>query len=312
VPPVIEVEGLHKRYGDLHVLRGVDLTVDPGRIVALLGANGAGKTTLVRIVSTLLPYDEGRVRTVGHDPAREPAAIRGRIGLTGQYASVDELLSGAENLELLGRLLHLERREARRRTADLLARFDLTDAADRRVTTYSGGMRRRLDLAASLLGSPPVIILDEPTTGLDPRSRRALWDVVRGLAADGVGVLLTTQYLEEADALADHVAVLHDGRIATEGTARELKAQVGAERLTLTFADRGALITAMALLGDQVVTDEAAGAANVPLRGPDELRLVLDRLAAAGIPVTGVALTAPTLDDVFLTATAARNPEVVR
>ncbi|MTV23928.1 ATP-binding cassette domain-containing protein [Nitriliruptoraceae bacterium ZYF776] len=307
VPAVIEITALRKRYGDHQVLRGVDLTVDAGRTVALLGQNGAGKTTLVRAAATLLPFDAGTVRVDGFDVVTQAASVRGRLGLTGQYASVDELLTGTENLELLGRLLHLDRATARRRATELLERFDLTDAAGRRVETYSGGMRRRLDLAASLLGRPPVLILDEPTTGLDPRSRRALWEVVRELAQDGVGILLTTQYLDEADALADHVAVLHGGRIVTEGSAHQLKGQVGAERLTLRFRDPATRAAAAALLGHEPDPGDDAPLV-VPVDGPRQLREVLDRLATADLDVAGVSLTAPTLDDVFLAVTADPMP----
>jgi ABC-2 type transport system ATP-binding protein len=239
----IEAEGLVKSFGRLPVLTGLDLRVRAGSVFALLGPNGAGKTTTIRILSTLLRADGGRARIAGHDVATAPDHVRAAISLTGQYAAVDEMLTGRENLLLMGRLRHLPRRAARSRAGELLEQFDLTEARDRRVATYSGGMKRRLDLALSLVSEPPVVFLDEPTTGLDPRSRRDVWDAVAGLTASGVTVLLTTQYLEEADRLADRIAVIDGGRVIAEGTAHELKARVGTETLDeafLTLTERSA------------------------------------------------------------------------
>ena len=302
----IEAVGLTKSYGDTQVLQGIDLAVPRGTVWSLLGPNGAGKTTLVRILTTLARPDTGTARVEGRDVIRDAVAVRQTIGLTGQYASVDELLTGEENLLLTGRLMHLDRAASRRRAAELLERFDLAAAARRRVRTYSGGMRRRLDLAASLMATPPVVFLDEPTTGLDPRSRRTLWDVIRGLAAEGTTILLTTQYLEEADQLADRVAVLHDGRIVTEGSARALKQQVGHERLTLTFADGAEATRAAAVLhADAPLVDAAERTLSLPLQDATALRDVLNRLAAADLRVTDVDLSAPTLDDVFFAVTGA-------
>jgi ABC-2 type transport system ATP-binding protein len=302
----VQVEGLRKLFGDQVVLDGVDLAISRGTIFGLLGPNGAGKTTLVRILATLLPFDAGRVRVNGHDVDREAAAVRRTIGLTGQYASVDALLTGRENLLLLGRLAHLDRAGARSRAAELLERFGLSDAADRRVSVYSGGMRRRLDLAASLIAEPPVLFLDEPTTGLDPRSRRTLWGVIRELANDGVTILLTTQYLEEADALADEIAVLDHGQIVIRGTAQQLKAHVGSERLTVHLRDTAELDRAATLLHSASV-DAQASSLTVPLADPDELRSTLNALSAAGIRLGRIEVSAPTLDDVFFAATSARS-----
>ncbi|HEY8338931.1 MAG TPA: ATP-binding cassette domain-containing protein [Egibacteraceae bacterium] len=330
----IEAVGLTKSYGDTPVLQGIDLAVPHGTVWALLGPNGAGKTTLVRILTTLTRPDGGTARVEGRDVVRDPLAVRRTIGLTGQQASVDDLLTGEENLLLTGRLLHLDRATSRRRAAELLERFDLVAAARRQVRTYSGGMRRRLDLAASLMAAPPVLVLDEPTTGLDPRSRRTLWDVIRGLVDDGITILLTTQYLEEADQLADRVALLHGGRIVTEGTPRALKRQVGEERLTLTFATAAdatraaAAVQAGAAARGAATVRRSGGAAvgradgatlSLPLRDSDHLREVLDRVAAADLRALGVDVSAPTLDDVFLTLTsdddradARRDLEVAR
>ena len=230
---VIRVEGLEKAYGRTRALRGVDLVVEPGTLVGVLGPNGAGKTTTVRILATLLRPDAGRAEVAGFDVVTQGAEVRRRIALTGQYASVDELLTGRENLELIGELSHLSRGQRRRRADDLLERFDLGEAASRPVRTYSGGMRRRLDLAASLVAAPSVLFLDEPTTGLDPRSRLAMWEVIRGLIGDGTTVLLTTQYLEEADQLAQQIVVIDEGRVIARGTANELKSRVGGARVEL-------------------------------------------------------------------------------
>jgi ABC-2 type transport system ATP-binding protein len=302
--PAIETIALTRSFGGRQVLREVDLRVEPGTVYGLLGPNGAGKTTLVRILATLLPPHGGSARVVGRDVVAERASVRAAIGLTGQYASIDGLLTGEENLVQLGRLLGLGRRGAAARAADLLERFELTDAARRRVATYSGGMRRRLDLAASLLGQPAVLFLDEPTTGLDPRSRRTLWEITAELARGGTTVLLTTQYLEEADHLADRIGVLHDGRLVVEGTARELKARVGQQLLTVTVP-RADLDRAAGLLGaSESRVEEATSRVGAPLRDVDHLRELLAHLAHAGIPAADVEVAAPTLDDVFLALTS--------
>src|SRR6202044_1473845 len=234
--PAIEAEGLVKHYGKTKALNGLDLTVEQGTVYGLLGPNGAGKTTAVRVLATLLRADGGQARVLGHDVASQAAAVRRFIGLTGQYAALDEYLTGRSNLIMIGQLSRLTGKAARRRADELLEQFDLTDAATRAVKTYSGGMRRRLDLAASLIGHPRVLFLDEPTTGLDPNARAMMWDIVRGLAADGTTLLLTTQYLEEADQLAGRVAVIDHGRVIAEGTPRELKSSVGGEELEITLA----------------------------------------------------------------------------
>jgi ABC-2 type transport system ATP-binding protein len=295
----IETEDLRKSYGSVPVLTGLDLGVEPGSVFALLGPNGAGKTTTVRILSTLAKADGGRAAVCGHDVAAASRRVRSSISLTGQYAAVDEMLTGRENLMLMGRLRHLRRGLARGRTAALLERFDLVEAADRRVATYSGGMRRRLDLAMSLVSNPPVLFLDEPTTGLDPRSRRDVWDVVTGLKESGVTVLLTTQYLEEADHLADRVAVLDHGRVVAEGTAADLKARVGSETVELFFADVEALGEAAVVLEDARVNLE-----RLSLRVPGDgsaacVRDLLDRVDG----VERLELHRPTLDEAFLTLT---------
>ena len=308
---MVRVDGLRKAFGTHPVLEGIDLAIPRGTILGLLGPNGAGKTTLVRILATLLPFDAGRVRVNGHDVDRDAAAVRRSIGLTGQHATVDELLTGRENLLLLGRLAHLDRASIRRRAAELLERFELGDAADGRVSTYSGGMRRRLDLAAGLIATPPVIFLDEPTTGLDPRSRRTLWAVIRDLASDGGTVLLTTQYLDEADALADEIAVLDRGRVVIRGTARQLKAQVGAERLTVHLRGAADLDRAARLLPAASV-DPRARTLTLPLAGPDDLRSTLNRLADADITLDRAHVSAPTLDDVFVAVTSGDRPEIDR
>jgi len=285
--PVISARGLRKSYGDLVVLDGVDLDVERGQVLALLGPNGAGKTTIVRILSTLLAPDAGTARVAGHDVLSDPTRVRAAISLTGQDVALDDLLTGEENMRLMARLAHLPRAEVRSRSAELLEQFGLTDAARRLVRTYSGGMRRRLDLAVSLLGRPQVLFLDEPTTGLDPRSRNELWDVIRGVVAAGATVLLTTQYLEEADQLADRVAVIDHGRIIAQGTADELKTAVGSAHVELVLRDG----TVQRLATDGSVADVRR------LLGDVELR----RLDVAGWQVR-----TPTLDDVFLTLTTSR------
>ncbi|HEY8339098.1 MAG TPA: ATP-binding cassette domain-containing protein [Egibacteraceae bacterium] len=307
--PAVRIRGLRKRFGATTALGGVDLDVAAGTVMALLGPNGAGKTTLVRILATLLRPDAGEVEVLGHRLPAAAAAVRREIALTGQYAAVDELLSGRENLVLFGRLLGLGRRAARRRADELLERFDLTAAADRPARTYSGGMRRRLDLASSLLVMPRLAFLDEPTTGLDPRSRSDIWAAVRELVDDGVTVLLTTQYLEEADALADAIAVIDHGRVVAEGTADELKDGLGGAVLEVRLrsaADRDAAQRALAPIGGARARPGEAAVLAVPVRG-DGLDLVTQAAAAlrrAAVEVAELGLRRPTLDEVFLTLTS--------
>ncbi|MDT8911882.1 ATP-binding cassette domain-containing protein [Amycolatopsis sp. PS_44_ISF1] len=295
----IEARGLRKSFGDVDVLEGVDLSVERGTMFALLGPNGAGKTTTVRILSTLLDADGGTVTVNGHDVAGRKRKVREQIGLTGQDTAVDELLTARENLEMMARLFHLPGAAAKRRAVELLAQFDLVDAADRPVKTYSGGMRRRLDLAISLITSPPVLFLDEPTTGLDPRSRSAMWDAIRELLAGGTTILLTTQYLDEADQLADRIAVIDRGRVVAEGTAAELKRKVGTERLKLAFATEAEAARAHTVV-EGVLLDRTV---SVAIDAPAEVRRVLNQIADAGLETTGLELSEPTLDDVFTTLT---------
>jgi ABC-2 type transport system ATP-binding protein len=304
----ILTEGLRRSFGAVKAVDGVDLAAPAGTVLGLLGPNGAGKTTIVRILTTLLPPDAGSARVAGYDVVRDAAKLRSVIGLAGQYAAVDENLTGRENLELVGRLYHLRAAEARRRAGEMLERFELTDAATRTVKTYSGGMRRRLDLGASLIGRPQVLFLDEPTTGLDPRSRYALWDVIRELVNDGTTLLLTTQYLEEADRLADRICVIDVGRVIAEGTTDELKSRVGGDLLALRVTDRaaaGAAAEAIAGLGSgapQVVAE--SGEVSLPVtEGAAILAEVVRRLDAAGVDISDLALRRPTLDDVFLALT---------
>ena len=317
--PAIEAYGLTKRFGDVVALDGLDLVVPTGTVLGLLGPNGAGKTTAVSILTTLLKPDGGSATIAGADLATAPHLVRQRIGLSGQYAAVDEVLTGRENLQMVGQLYHLGRRKAAARADELLARFNLDDAADRPVKGYSGGMRRRLDLAAALTAEPPVLFLDEPTTGLDPRSRLDLWDVIRGLVADGATLLLTTQYLEEADQLADDIVVIDHGLAIAHGTSDELKADVGGERLELVVADSADIDRAQALLAKHGIgsgeSTNGASESDVEVRpstrtlhlavdsGIDSLSAVLDDLRSAGIAVSDVGLRRPTLDDVFLTLT---------
>ncbi|WPO75444.1 ATP-binding cassette domain-containing protein [Streptomyces sp. KN37] len=304
-PPAIEARGLAKSYGETAVLRGIDLTIAPGSVFALLGPNGAGKTTTVRILATLLTADAGTARVGGRDVLAERAAVRRAISLTGQYVALDQELTGAENLRLVGRLAGLTRAAARTRADELLARFRLTDAGGRRVATYSGGMRRRLDLAASLVGEPAVVFLDEPTTGLDPRSRQEVWELVAELAGSGVTVFLTTQYLEEADRLADRIALIDGGLIVAEGTAAELKQLVAAERLDLTLTGPEAYATAERLLADLVIRREPGEwRLGVATSGRAEhVRELLDAVDPERELVERFAVHGATLDDVFMTLT---------
>jgi ABC-2 type transport system ATP-binding protein len=301
--PAIAAAGLRKSYGDKLVLNGIDLTVPEGTTFALLGPNGAGKTTAVNIFSTLIGADGGDIRVAGHDVAREPDAVRDAIGVTGQFSAVDGLLTGEENLALMADLRHLDRAEGRRRIADLLERFDLVDAARKPTMTYSGGMRRRLDLAMTLVGSPRVIFLDEPTAGLDPRSRRTMWKIIRELVAGGVTVFLTTQYLEEADQLADRIALLDHGRLIAEGTPEELKRLVPGGHVVLRFTDPGGLEYAARLFGSSA-RDNDAFTLQVPNDGTvQSLRALLDRLDGASVDVADLSVHTPDLDDVFLALT---------
>ncbi len=302
---VIIVKNLVKSYGKNEVLKGVSFNVKRGTMLALLGPNGAGKTTTVRILSTLLNLDSGSVTIEGHDVTEDADKVRGVIGLTGQSAAVDELLTGRENLVMMGRLYRLTKRSAEARAEELLQEFDLVKSADRPAKTYSGGMRRRLDLAVSLIATPPVIFLDEPTTGLDSRSRLAMWAIIKRLMANGTTILLTTQYLEEADQLADQIIVIDGGKVIAEGTAKELKSKVGKDRLELTFANSNTLKKAAQTLGKQVTdTDEKENTATVVIEDTNtDVRDVLDSLNAQKIAVESLAVHKPTLDDVFLSLT---------
>ncbi|MFC3502963.1 ATP-binding cassette domain-containing protein [Micromonospora krabiensis] len=308
----IEAEGLRKRYGDTTALAGLDLTVAAGTVCGLLGPNGAGKTTAVRILTTLLRPDGGRARVAGHDVLTRPDRVRAAIGLVGQHAAVDEVLTGRQNLVLFGRLHHLTRRAARARADALLDRFGLADAGDRAVSGYSGGMRRRLDLAASLILAPPVLFLDEPTTGLDPRGRSEVWDAVRALVADGTTVLLTTQYLDEADQLADTVAVVDTGRVVAAGTPAQLKDDLGGDRLDVMLHHAGDLAEAAAVIsaatGAECAVDPAILRVSAPVgERVTALTTVLRALQEAQLGVADVAVRRPTLDEVFLRLTAARE-----
>jgi len=305
--PAIAATGLRKSYGDNVVLAGIDLHVPPGTIFSLLGPNGAGKTTTVNILSTLTSPDAGTATIAGHDLATDPDGVRGAIGLTGQFSAVDNLLTGEENLFLMADLHHLPRREGRKRAAALLDRFELADVAKKTPATFSGGMRRKLDLAMTLIGDPKVIFLDEPTTGLDPRSRRTMWEIIRDLVANGVTIFLTTQQLEEADQLADRIAVLDGGRLVAQGTPDELKRRVPGGHMQLRFPDSVALHRATRVL--QVSTpDEENLALQVPTDGTvAALRAVLDRLDAEAVAVDSLTVHTPDLDDVFLSLTGHRT-----
>ena len=306
--PAILAEGLHKYYGKTQALAGLDLVAEEGTVLGVLGPNGAGKTTAVRILTTLLKPDKGHAEVAGLDVVKHANMLRARIGLAGQYAAVDENLTGQENLKMFGQLYHLSSATAKERANELLARFDLVDAGKRVVKTYSGGMRRRLDLAASLIVAPPVLFLDEPTTGLDPRGRLAMWDVISGLVSDGTTVLLTTQYLEEADQLANQIAVVDRGRVIASGTADQLKTQVGGERLELTVAPGGDLDAALqavqAYSSGDIQIDAEHRHLSIPVtNGAQQLATIIRDLDAAQIPLNDLALRRPTLDDVFLTLT---------
>jgi ABC-2 type transport system ATP-binding protein len=302
-PLAIDVTGLRKSYGDHTVLAGVDLQVPEGTVYALLGPNGAGKTTTVHILSTLLPADSGEVRIAGHDVVRDADSVRKVIGVTGQFSAVDNLLTGEENLLLMADLHHLDRDEGRRRAAELLHRFDLTEAAEKTPSTYSGGMRRKLDLAMTLVGDPRVIFLDEPTAELDPRSRRTMWEVIRQLVGEGVTVFLTTQYLEEADQLADRIALLDHGGLVAEGTAEELKRLVSGGHIRLQFADLALLSAASRLFAGSTRDDDALTLQIPSDGGVRSLRAVLDFLDSASIDVESLSVHTPDLDDVFLALT---------
>jgi ABC-2 type transport system ATP-binding protein len=312
---MITARGLVKRYGDVTALAGLDLTVPQGTVLGLLGPNGAGKTTAVRILSTLLDPDAGEATVAGIDLRRNPGKVREQIGLSGQSAAVDEYLSGVENLEMVGQLYGMRRRDAKQRATELLAEFSLTEAGNRPVKTYSGGMRRRLDLAAALVARPPVLFLDEPTTGLDPRSRTDLWDVIRDLVSGGTTLLLTTQYLEEADRLADEIVVIDHGAIIAQGTADQLKDQVGGERVELTLADVSQVDPARAVLSlvavGEVVVDGRTLTTQVS-GGTESLRAALRGLEEAAVEVTEFGLRRPTLDDVFLTLTGHQADETAQ
>lgn len=299
----ISVRNLQKSYGDLKVLSGIDFKVKRGSVLALLGPNGAGKTTTIKILSTLLLPEGGTAEVDGHDVVKDPANTRASIGLTGQYAAVDGYLTAEENLYMVGRLYHMSREEARRRTDELIKQVDLVKSAKRQVRTYSGGMRRRLDLAMSLIARPPIIFLDEPTTGLDPRSRLAMWDMIKKLVAGGTTILLTTQYMDEADQLADEIVVIDNGEVIAEGTPSQLKGKVGADRLELTIAESSDFSAAAKAVKGAKADNERRVLSLATKGGVNELKTVLQKLEAAGIEVESVELRRPTLDDVFLTLT---------
>jgi ABC-2 type transport system ATP-binding protein len=301
----IVIKNLKKSYGENDVLKGIDISVKRGTMLALLGPNGAGKTTTVRIMSTLLKFDGGSVKIDGIDVAKDPDAVRRIIGLTGQSAAVDEMLTGRENLVMMGRLYRLTKKSAKVRAEELLEEFDLVDAANRPLKTYSGGMRRRLDLAVSLIATPPTIFLDEPTTGLDPRSRIAMWDIINKLKAGGTTILLTTQYLEEADQLADRIVVIDGGKVIAEGTAKELKSKIGNDRLELTFANKKAFSAAEKELNKTVAdaNDKELTLSVVISDTNKDVQKTLKTLSKSNIKIESMAVHKPTLDDVFLSLT---------
>ncbi len=301
--PAIRATELRKSFGDQVVLDGIDLDVAEGTIFSLLGPNGAGKTTMVQILSTLIGADGGEVRVAGHDVARDPDSVRAVIGVTGQFSAVDNLLTGEENLILMADLRHLGRREGRRRAAELLDQFDLVEAAKKPAATYSGGMRRRLDLAMGLVGDPRIVFLDEPTAGLDPRSRRTMWQIIRDLVAGGVTIFLTTQYLEEADELADRIALLDHGRLVAEGTAAELKRRIPGGHISLQFPRVDGLEAAARTLGEALRDDEALTLQVPSDGGVKSLRALLDQLDDAAVEVDSLSIHTPDLDDVFLALT---------
>ncbi|MEU1790577.1 ATP-binding cassette domain-containing protein [Streptomyces sparsogenes] len=306
-PAAISTVGLRKSYGDKTVLDGIDLHIPAGSVFALLGPNGAGKTTIVKILSTLISADGGQAQVAGHDLATDPQAVRAAIGVTGQFSAVDGLITGEENMLLMADLHHLPKREGRRVAAELLERFDLTEAAKKPASTYSGGMKRRLDIAMTLVGNPRIIFLDEPTTGLDPRSRHNMWQIIRELVTNGVTVFLTTQYLEEADQLADRIAVLNNGKIAAEGTAEELKRLIPGGHIRLRFTDPVAYQTAATTLGEATRDDDAL-TLQLPSDGSQrELRSILDWLDTAGIQADHLTVHTPDLDDVFFALTGSTD-----
>ncbi|MCQ4044833.1 ATP-binding cassette domain-containing protein [Streptantibioticus rubrisoli] len=312
----VEVRGLAKQFGETRALDGVDLQVSQGTVLGVLGPNGAGKTTLVRILSTLIRPDAGTARVAGYDVLAQPRQLRRVIGLTGQYASVDEKLSGRENLYMIGRLLDLSRKQARARADEMLERFSLTEAARRPAMQYSGGMRRRLDLAASMIGRPAVLYLDEPTTGLDPRTRNEVWEEVQRMVADGATVLLTTQYMEEAEQLADELTVIDRGRVIAEGRIDALKAKVGGRTLRITPGDRAELPLMVAALAQAgldgiagATADEAEGAVYVPIVSDEQLTAVVGLLGSHGFSIAGIGTHLPSLDEVFLALTGQKTAE---
>ncbi|MBO8184792.1 ATP-binding cassette domain-containing protein [Streptomyces spirodelae] len=312
IPSAITANGLRKSYGDKVVLDSIDLHIPAGSVFALLGPNGAGKTTAVKILSTLIAADGGQAQVAGHDIAGEAQGVRGAIGVTGQFSAVDGLITGEENMLLMADLHHLPRREGRRVTAELLERFDLVDAARKPASTYSGGMRRRLDIAMTLVGSPRIIFLDEPTTGLDPRSRHNMWQIIRELVSGGVTVFLTTQYLEEADELADRIAVLSDGKIAAEGSAEELKRLIPGGHIRLRFTDPATYQAAASSLRETTRDDDAL-TLQIPSDGSQrELRSLLDWLDSAGIEADELTVHTPDLDDVFFALTTRQPKETTR
>ena len=306
---VIEVKNLSKSYKQNNVLKDVSFTVKKGTMLALLGPNGAGKTTCVRILSTLLGYDGGQVSVEGINVREHPDQIRRIIGLTGQSAAVDEILTGRENLVMMGQLYRLTKQSARERAEELLGQFDLVDAASRSVKTYSGGMRRRLDLAVSLIAAPPIIFLDEPTTGLDPRSRLAMWDVIRRLMKQGTTILLTTQYLEEADQLADNIVMINNGTVVAEGTPKQLKQQMGKDQLELQFKDKKTYMSAADVLADESpITQDEKMTIQIAIDQPNhDVRRILDTLASSSIELEALSVHKPSLDDVFMSLTGSNT-----